>query len=117
MKYLYLLVVLFMVGCAQVQTPDSYAVNDWAEFGKQRAIDGQLYDSQSRLNKLDEKGVLNDNLYMAYDKGYQEGKAEYCAQDARMLGVSGKPYRGICDDVNVFFRADYDSGRESGSLM
>lgn len=52
---------------------------------------------------------------MAYQKGYQEGKQEYCEQSAYMLGVVGRPYFGICDDVDPFFQHDYDAGRMSSA--
>ncbi|MEZ8825517.1 DUF2799 domain-containing protein [Vibrio amylolyticus] len=117
MKYLFLLIALFAVGCAQVSTPTSMAANDWAEYGKQRGLEGHWQDSQDRLTKQDLNGVLSDELYMAYEQGYGDGKTEYCSQDARMLGVAGKPYRGICDDVDVWFRQDYNAGLESGNIF
>jgi len=52
---------------------------------------------------------------MAYQNGYQEGKQEYCEQSAYMLGVVGRPYFGICDDVDPFFQHDYDAGRMSSA--
>ncbi|MGF1697391.1 DUF2799 domain-containing protein [Vibrio lamellibrachiae] len=117
MKYLWLLVVLFTVGCAQLMTPESIAEADWAEFGKQRGLDGQLFHSQERLAKHDSQDILTDELYMAYSTGYDEGKVEYCSQSAHMLGVMGKPYRGVCDDIKTFFRQDYNSGRESSGAL
>ncbi len=50
---------------------------------------------------------------MAYQEGYEMGKEEYCQQSAYMLGVVGKPYLGICYDVDPFFQQDYNSGRSS----
>ncbi|MCK6263090.1 DUF2799 domain-containing protein [Vibrio sp. ZSDE26] len=117
MRYIGLLITLFVVGCAQLSTPESMAEADWSEFGKQRGVEGQLFHSQERLAKYDTQGVLTDELYMAYENGYGEGKAEYCSQSAHMLGVMGKPYRGVCDDINIWFRQDYDSGRQSGSSL
>ncbi|MBO0216953.1 DUF2799 domain-containing protein, partial [Vibrio sp. Vb2880] len=43
------------------------------------------------------------------------GKQEYCEQSAYMLGVIGRPYFGICDDVDPFFQHDYDAGRMSSA--
>ena len=50
---------------------------------------------------------------MAYQSGYQEGKKEYCEQSAYMLGVRDMPYFGICDDIDPFFKQNYESGRTS----
>lgn len=113
MKVQFVLVVLLLAGCATQLPPLSNVESDWSEYGKQRAEQGFLKQSEVKLAKLDQGGVFNQELYLAYSDGYEQGRLEYCSQSAYMLGVVGKPYAGICDRIDPFFKQDYISGRNS----
>ncbi|EDP58350.1 DUF2799 domain-containing protein [Vibrio sp. AND4] len=105
--------LFFLNACAQTTLPSSTNATDWQGFGKQTALNGSIELSEEGIAKLDNTNLATAELIMAYQTGYQEGKQEYCAQSAYILGVRGAPYSGICDDVNPFFRNDYESGRMS----
>ncbi|EHW0641335.1 DUF2799 domain-containing protein [Vibrio parahaemolyticus] len=107
--------MMLLSACAQTTLPASTSVTDWQAFGKQSALDGLRELSQERIAKLDGTNHATPELIMAYQNGYQEGKQEYCEQSAYMLGVVGRPYFGICDDVDPFFQHDYDAGRMSSA--
>ncbi|WP_162063504.1 DUF2799 domain-containing protein [Vibrio taketomensis] len=109
MNWKLLAVTLLLVGCASVTPSLSNDPLAWQEFGQQQALDGQLMLSESKIVKHSLSGDVNSEQYKAYLDGYQMGQKTYCEQDARMLGTTGKPYRGICDDINPFFRSDYES--------
>ncbi|WP_159656895.1 DUF2799 domain-containing protein [Vibrio atypicus] len=104
---------LFVAGCAAVPTPQSDSAAAWSQYGETRGEQGYLKQSESRLAKLDDLGILTPELYAAYLDGYQAGRGVYCEQDAYILGVKGMPYYGVCDDLNPFFNQDYISGRNS----
>ncbi|ANP63557.1 MULTISPECIES: DUF2799 domain-containing protein [Vibrio] len=106
---------LLLAACAQTTLPTSNNVTDWQVFGKQSALDGLRELSEERIAKLDDVNHATAELIMAYQAGYQQGKQEYCEQSAYMLGVIGRPYFGICDDVDPFFQHDYDAGRMSSA--
>ncbi|PFG45362.1 uncharacterized protein DUF2799 [Vibrio sp. ES.051] len=107
---------LLLVACAQTTLPTSSSVVDWQAFGKQSALDGLRALSGERIAALDgNANHATPELIMAYQTGYQQGKQEYCEQSAYMLGVIGRPYFGICDDVDPFFQHDYDAGRMSSA--
>ncbi|HDM8052445.1 DUF2799 domain-containing protein [Vibrio harveyi] len=105
--------LLFLTACAQTRLPDSVNVTDWQDFGKQSALDGLIELSEDRIVKLDDTNRATPELIIAYQSGYQEGKKEYCEQSAYMLGVRDMPYFGICDDIDPFFKQNYESGRTS----
>ncbi|MEH0743074.1 DUF2799 domain-containing protein [Vibrio cholerae] len=106
-------VALLITGCTTVTTPTSNVDQDWYQFGVDRGENGLLNLSQSKLAKADEAGYLNDDRYAAYLAGYEQGRGQYCQQNAYMLGVMGKPYYGVCDRLDPFFQQDYVSGRTS----
>ena len=54
-----------------------------------------------------------ENLYAAYGQGYEVGKTQYCSQNPRTLGRRGETYLGICDDVDKWFRFNFERGAES----
>ncbi|MGF1721554.1 DUF2799 domain-containing protein [Vibrio kyushuensis] len=116
MRYLLVLLTMVLVGCAQLATPDSLLESEWAEFGKQRGEKGYLRHSQPKLEELDQQGILTDTLYAAYDTGYKEGQSEYCSQSAFTLGLSGKPYLGICNKIDTQFDYNYNAGMRAGSF-
>lgn len=106
---------LILAACAQTTLPTSSNVTDWQAFGKQSALDGLRVLSEDRIAALDGSNHATPELIMAYQTGYQQGKQEYCEQSAYMLGVIGRPYFGICDDLDPFFQHDYDAGRMSSA--
>lgn len=108
-------VVLMLSACVQTRLPSSMDAADWRAFGKQSALDGLRALSEERIAELGNSNKAPPELIMAYQAGYQEGKQEYCEQSAYMLGVIGRPYFGICDDVDPFFQRDYDAGRFSSA--
>ncbi|KJY82021.1 hypothetical protein TW81_15145 [Vibrio galatheae] len=113
MKTKLALMSLLLAGCTSMPPPTSSVEGDWLDYGKLRAEQGLLKQSEQKLTKLDDDGVLNSQLYLAYSNGYEQGRATYCSQNAYMLGVTGKPYLGICDRLDPFFQQDYNSGRSS----
>lgn len=113
MKVKLLLASALLAGCTAQPVPMSSVAADWASYGQQRAEQGFVKQSEAKLAKLDQDGVLNPDLYLAYSNGYEQGRTAYCAQNAYMLGVMGKPYRGICDRLDPFYQQDYASGRGS----
>jgi len=113
MKIQFVLATLLLAGCATQPPPLSNTEGDWSDYGKQRAEQGFLKQSEAKLAKMDQGGVFSQELYLAYVNGYEQGRLEYCSQSAYMLGVRGKPYMGICDRIDPFFQQDYMSGRHS----
>lgn len=103
--------LILLVGCVQTPVPLSDQDADWYALGKQTALDGQRGLSDRQIRELAEQKSSNSVLISAYQEGYQVGKQQYCQQSARMLGVMNKPYAGICDDIDPFFRQDYITGR------
>lgn len=113
MKIKVVLATMLLAGCTSQPPPLSSVDSDWSDYGKQRAEQGFLKQSEAKLAMLDQGGVFNQGLYVAYSNGYEQGRAEYCSQNAYMLGVTGKPYLGICERIDPFFQQDYMSGRNS----
>ena len=113
MKLQFVLVALMLAGCVTQPPPLSNIEGDWSDYGKQRAEQGFLKQSEAKLAELDQGGVFSQELYLAYSNGYEQGRVEYCNQSAYMLGVKGKPYLGICQRIDPFFQQDYMSGRHS----
>ena len=113
MKLQFVLVALMLAGCVTQPPPLSNIEGDWSDYGKQRAEQGFLKQSEAKLAELDQGGVFSQELYRAYSNGYEQGRVEYCNQSAYMLGVKGKPYLGICQRIDPFFQQDYMSGRHS----
>ncbi|HAS62178.1 MAG TPA: hypothetical protein DCS35_06145 [Vibrio sp.] len=110
MKWKVLLFSFALVGCSSQITPMlSDDVDAWQSYGEQRASDGYIVQSEKKLLAYAISGEVTSEQYQAYLNGYQLGKEEYCQQDARMLGRLGKPYRGICNDIDPFFQSDYDN--------
>ncbi|KGY11143.1 hypothetical protein NM22_17260 [Vibrio tubiashii] len=117
MKLKLVLATLLLAGCTSQPPPLSSVDSDWFDYGKQRAEQGLLKQSEIKLAKLDQSGIFNQDLYLAYSNGYEQGRADYCSQSAYMLGVMGKPYAGICERIDPFFQQDYISGRQSTAGM
>ena len=113
MRYLGLLVSLLLIGCVQTSLPIASTVDAWQAFGTERALNGNIKLSEASLVKMMNDSGLEASLYAAYSQGYEAGRAEYCAQNAYILGVKGQQYLGICDQINIWFRDDYNAGRHS----
>lgn len=113
MKRIVICGLLLLAGCSAQPLPISNVEQDWYEFGQQRAENGWLKQSAQTLAKRDLEGLMTPKLYLAYESGYAQGQQTYCAQSAYVLGVTGKPYNGICDRLDPFFYQDYVSGRHS----
>ncbi|MDN2482172.1 DUF2799 domain-containing protein [Vibrio agarivorans] len=105
--------LLLLSACSTVMTPDSVQKSDWQAFGLEQGEKGLIKLSQNKLQDKDTTGQFNSDLYLAYSDGYEVGRGEYCQQSAYMLGVTGRPYYGVCDNINIWFRQDYQSGRLS----
>lgn len=114
MKQIIMFMTLFILaGCASMndnapKTADSQA---WQSYGEQSAIAGLTEHSQQQLVK--QSSYITDDAYQAYQQGYASGLKQYCSQNASWLGSTGQAYRGICDNVDPFFRQDYMSGVQS----
>ncbi|WP_194439579.1 DUF2799 domain-containing protein [Vibrio fluminensis] len=108
MKWNALALLFVLVGCSSQAVPTLSAdPAAWQSYGEERATGGYIVQSEKKLAEYSISGDVSSEQYQAYLDGYKVGKASYCEQDARMLARTGKPYRGICDDVNPFFRNDY----------
>ncbi|MCZ4295678.1 DUF2799 domain-containing protein [Vibrio sinaloensis] len=119
MRYMFTLGLLLLAGCASQPTPLSSVESDWFNYGLSRGDKGYIQQSEKQLAKLDSGSFFNQALYDAYTKGYEQGRLNYCGQNAYMLGVRGRPYQGVCDQLDPFFSQDYMSGRNStaGSIF
>ncbi|EGU36138.1 hypothetical protein VII00023_13227 [Vibrio ichthyoenteri ATCC 700023] len=111
MKWKVMLMCSVLMGCAAQPISIPNTTEAWQDYGRQQAIKGHQLQSEQKLAELDQSGVFTDELFEAYQAGYAVGKEKYCSQSAYMLGRIGQPYLGICDDVDPFFRSDYNNGR------
>ena len=111
MKWTIMLLCTILAGCAAQPITIPNTTDAWQDYGRQQAIKGHLLQSEQTLAELDESGLFTDEFYAAYQAGYDVGKEKYCSQSAYLLGQMGRPYLGICDDVDSFFRNDYNNGR------
>ena len=105
--------LLVVAGCAShhSDTPNTADSQAWQSYGEQTAAKGLVEHSQHQLAKS--SANLTDEAYMAYQKGYAIGQKQYCSQNASWLGSTGQAYRGICDNIDPFFRQDYMAGVQS----
>lgn len=109
-----MLALLVVAGCASHSNmPNSADSQAWQSYGEQAAAKGLVEHSQPQLAK--NSSNLTDEAYMAYQKGYAAGQKQYCSQNAAWLGSTGQAYRGICDNIDPFFRQDYTAGMQSNS--
>ena len=111
MKYLVLVFSVVLFGCAQT-LPTTSNTDDWQMFGEQMAMKGHTKKDESSLAKS-ASSPIDSELYAAYDKGYEVGRAEYCSQNPRALGRRGETYNGICDDIDKWFGFNFERGAES----
>lgn len=100
-KLLLILSGLTMMGCAS-ETVDLSTVTNWQKFGFEQAIKGEKMLAESAISAED---------MVLYKQGYAVGKSAYCDQDAYKLGMRGRNYNGICDDVSDDFKTQYELGR------
>ncbi|OEF22994.1 DUF2799 domain-containing protein [Vibrio rumoiensis] len=115
MKRIFFLLTIFIIaGCAsQNDFPDSANTQAWQVYGQERAEKGFVEHTKQDLIKQSGLGTLNDEAIKAYRQGYLIGQKQYCSQNASWLGSTGQAYRGICDNIDPFFRQDYMSGVQS----
>lgn len=72
MKYLIIAFsALFLAACA-TPPPTSMLDSDWSTFGYERAMKGQIAQSESRLDKLLDDQNLKSSNYQAYLAGYKK---------------------------------------------
>lgn len=76
-------------------------------------MNGSLKQSHESLSKLLAPEAVTEAQLAAYAAGYEIGLERYCEQNAYILGVKGQQYLGICDEMNIWFKDDYISGRKS----
>ncbi|EGR1070736.1 DUF2799 domain-containing protein [Vibrio cholerae] len=108
-----LLWMLLLSGCATSQLPQTGDAAAWQAFGVQQGELGRMKMTQAQMLKQDEQQLVDSQIYKAYSLGYEQGVQEYCQQSAYVLGISGKPYFGVCGDMNSDFQRYYDAGRNS----
>lgn len=115
MKRLFLFItIIILAGCAsQNKMPDSSNTQAWQAYGQERASKGFVEHSKEDLASESGLTMLSNEASDAYHQGYLIGQKKYCSQNASWLGSTGQPYRGICDNMNPFFRQDYMSGMQS----
>lgn len=109
MKWTMMLLCTVLAGCAAQPITIPNTTDAWQDYGQQQALLGNRMRSEQKLAELDQSGPFTAELYQAYQTGYEAGKEKYCAQSAYMVAKSGRPYQGICDDIDPFFRGDYDN--------
>ena len=109
MKWTIMLLCVVLAGCAAQPITIANTTDAWQDYGREEASKGHRERSEQKLAELDQSGPLTADLYQAYQAGYAEGKAKYCSQSAYMVAKTGGPYQGICDDIDPFFRSDYDN--------
>ncbi|MCL9777080.1 DUF2799 domain-containing protein [Vibrio methylphosphonaticus] len=102
---------LLMAGCVQLQPPTSDDNQAWNEFGQAWAMKGYVVKSRSELEQ--DAPSLSSEQYKQYQTGYSLGKDEYCQQDPFVLGLNGRIYYGICQDVSRTFLDEYWRGKQS----
>lgn len=112
MRYLILVFSLILFGCAQAP-PETSSTTDWKSFGQETAMKGYVKKSEEKLADLAKAPSVDADLYTAYDQGYEIGRVEYCSQNPRSLGRRGDSYFGICDDIDKWFRFNFERGAES----
>ncbi|OLQ92063.1 hypothetical protein BIY21_12590 [Vibrio ponticus] len=108
MKWNALALVLVLFGCSSQAVPtlaDNPAA--WQSYGEERAKGGYIVQSESKLDAFSTTGQVSQAQYQAYLAGYESGKAAYCSLAPSYLATKGEIYRGICDDVDPFFRAKF----------
>lgn len=106
------LTLLLLVACAQSSGPASNEPSDWRQYGKEEALVGYVKQTTQELAAAATVSVTNE-IYSAYSDGYEQGRAEYCKQDPKILGKKGELYRGICDELRPTFRTWYNNGKAS----
>lgn len=104
-----ILISSVLMGCAVQPITIPNTVEAWQDYGQEQALLGNRIRSEEKLSQSDQSGTLTSNLYQAYQVGYEKGRDEYCSQSAYLVAKSRRPYQGICDDINPFFRTDYDN--------
>lgn len=112
-QILIVMTLLVVAACSATGVPESGNNLPWQTYGKQMGEKGLIERSQQQLAQ--QSSFITDETYQAYKQGYEEGRKQYCSQNAAWLGSTGQPYRGVCDNIDPFFAQDYLSGAQSRS--
>ncbi|MFA0086934.1 DUF2799 domain-containing protein [Vibrio sp. 10N.261.51.F12] len=110
-NYIVMVIGFMMAGCVQLQPPIATESQAWQDFGQAWALKGYVIKSDNELKE--DSPPLTSAQYKAYQVGYQAGKDEYCQQDPFVMGLNGRIYYGICNDVNRRFSEEYNRGKQS----
>ncbi len=105
-----ILLTMILAGCAATNLPTDGSTESWSQFGYEEGQKGFIKKDQEWLE------LKEESLFAAYSDGYEKGREEYCSQDAYKLGIMGKPYAGVCDELDWRFRMRYNDGRSNQSL-
>lgn len=91
---------LLVQGCSSLPTNNNLAkAEQWAELGLRDGRLGKVKKSPDELNALANKQQVSAPDYDIYQQQYQQGVASYCQQDAFQLGLEGKFYNDVCEDL------------------
>ena len=105
------LFTLLVTGCSSVsQTEKEKNADDWFNYGEFRAKKGLMIQTQEKLQSMNEESHISGEFYNAYVSGHKEGTAIYCSQTSYILGISGEPYFGLCDESDPEFKKGYEQG-------
>ncbi|WP_047046917.1 DUF2799 domain-containing protein [Vibrio mexicanus] len=90
-----------LAGCSTTGTSMD-TVDNWQKYGFDQAVAGKVMIEQNEFTAED---------YALYEEGYVVGQKVYCSQDPYKVGMVGKIYNGICDELSDDFQTQYELGR------
>jgi hypothetical protein len=109
MKYLFVLSILFIAGCASISEEECRKGN-WEAFGYRDAMRG-TYEPKTNDYRKDcsEYGVSVKGV--EYMKGFESGLKDYCTFNRGLeMGVAGKNAHKYCEEVSPDFKKAYQKG-------
>ncbi|ODA30513.1 hypothetical protein A8L45_20050 [Veronia pacifica] len=108
-------VFLLLTACAFSPLDKAIESGDWYLLGKLDGERGALAKSEKDVSLLAERAGKSAK-YDLYDAGYHAGNRMYCnVHNAYNIGLSGSPYRGVCDyhsDASLF-RTEWQRGHDT----
>lgn len=109
MKYLFLLCVLFITGCASL-SEDECKKGDWEGLGFKDAMKGYTEGRTDSYQKAcSEYGISVDQA--KYDKGFQNGLKKFCTFNKGLeLGLAGRENHLPCEKISSDFKVAYQKG-------
>ncbi|NLS12418.1 DUF2799 domain-containing protein [Vibrio sp. SM6] len=113
-KWLLSVLLLGLIGCAGPIFPVGESSSQWMEFGQTQAQAGEPKQTQTQMSA--NVSSLTSEQYQSYSEGWDKGQAMYCSQSPQMLAIEERPYMGICDTINPFFREDYNNARQENAF-